>query len=221
MNLTIVYPFAGFNLKNAARHPGKHLADAVERKKNKYGDSFPATYLLILTAMSTCGEASSDVHALIKELAIRRVERRSDEHSDESQHLAEVTEVERLWRRFSFAIQQALSFRTRHHLCRRRVTLADSQQLRSHDPMPVQANCTEGRTRSKGQEGANGDGNEVEDREEGGNRNGDGGGNKRSGGNGNQYGKGSENTGKSGHENGSGNEKGEVGKRARVFAISR
>ena len=68
--------------------------------------------------MSTSGEVGSDVHALIKELAIRRVEHRSEIHSNESQHLAEGAEVARLRRRFSFVLQQALSFRTRHHLYR-------------------------------------------------------------------------------------------------------
>ena len=52
--------------------------------------------------MSTCDEVGSDVHALIKELAIRRVEHVSDIHSNESQHLAEGTEVARLQRRFYF-----------------------------------------------------------------------------------------------------------------------
>ena len=52
--------------------------------------------------MLTYGEVESNVHALIKELAIRRVEHRS-----ESQHLAEGTEVARLKRRFSFVLQQA------------------------------------------------------------------------------------------------------------------
>ena len=33
---------------------------------------------------TTCGEVGSDAHALIKELAIRRVEHRSETHSNES-----------------------------------------------------------------------------------------------------------------------------------------
>ena len=116
LDITIVNPCAGSNLGNTARHVGKHLADAVERKKNKYWGSFSATYSLIPLAMSTCGELGSDVHALIKELAIRRVKHRSETHSNESQHLAEGTEVPHLRRRFSFVLQQALSFRTRQHL---------------------------------------------------------------------------------------------------------
>ena len=44
LDITIVNPCAGSNLANAARHVGKHLADALERKKNKYRCSFPATY---------------------------------------------------------------------------------------------------------------------------------------------------------------------------------
>ena len=51
LDITIVNPCAGSNLGNAARHVGKHLADAVERKKNKYRGSFPATYSLLPLAM--------------------------------------------------------------------------------------------------------------------------------------------------------------------------
>ena len=96
LDIIIVNPCAGSNLGNAARHVGKHLADAVEQKKNKYRGSFPATYSLFPLAMSTCGEVGSDVHALIKELAIIRVEHRSETHSNESQYLAEGTQVARL-----------------------------------------------------------------------------------------------------------------------------
>ena len=116
LDITIVNPCAGSNLGNAARHVGKHLADAVERKKNKYRGSFPATYSLLPLAMSTCGDVGSGVHALIKELATSWVQHRSETYSNESQHLAEGTEVARLRRRFSFVLQQALSFRTRPSL---------------------------------------------------------------------------------------------------------
>ena len=156
LDITIVNPCAGSNLGNEARHAGKHLADAVERKKNKHQGSFPATYSLLPLVMSTCGEVGSDVHALIKELAIGRVEHRSETHSNESQHLAEGTEVARLRRRFSFVLQQALSFRTRHHLCRQGVALASTRQLRSQGPVSVQAHRTERVTGSEGREGANG-----------------------------------------------------------------
>ena len=107
--------------------------------------------------MSTCGDVGSDVHALIiKELAIRRVQHRSETYSNESQHLAEGTEVARLRRRFSFVLQQALPFRTRHHLCRQGVALASTRQFRSQGPASVQAHRTGGVTGSEGQEGANG-----------------------------------------------------------------
>ena len=98
LDITIANPCAGSNLGNAARHGGNHLADAVERKKNKYQGSFSATYSFLPLAMSTWGEVGSDVHALIKEFAIRRVEHRSETHSNESQHLAEEAEVARLRR---------------------------------------------------------------------------------------------------------------------------
>ena len=35
LDITTVNPCAGSNLGNAARHVGKHLAEVVERKKNK------------------------------------------------------------------------------------------------------------------------------------------------------------------------------------------
>ena len=150
LDITIVNPCAGSNLGNAARHVGKHLADAVERKNNEYRGSFPATYSLLPLAVSTCGEVGSDVHALTKELAIRRVQHRSVTHSDESQHLAEGTEVARLRRRFYFVLQRALPFRTSHHLCRQGVTLASTRQPRSQGPASVQAHRTGGVTRSGG-----------------------------------------------------------------------
>ena len=134
LDITIVNPYAGSNLGNAARHVGKHLADAVERKKNKYRGSFPATYSLLSLAMPTCGKVGSDVYALIKELAIRQVQHRSETRSNGSQHLAEATEVARLRRRFSFVLQQALSFRTRHHLCRQGVALASTRPPHSQGP---------------------------------------------------------------------------------------
>ena len=161
LDITIVNPCAGSNLGNAARHVGKHLADAVERKKNKYRGSFPATYSLLPLAMSTCDDVGSDVHALIKKLAIsaiRRVQHRSETFSNESQHLAEGTEVARFRRRFSFVLQQALSFRTRHHLCRQGVALASTRRPHSQGPASVQAHRTGGVTGSEGQEGANGSG---------------------------------------------------------------
>ena len=112
--------------------------------------------------MSTCGDVGSDVHALIKELAIRRVQHRSETYSNDSQHLAEGTEVARLRRRFSFALQQALSFRTRRHLCRQGVALASNRRPHSQGPASVQTHGTGGITGSEGQEGANGVGGGIE-----------------------------------------------------------
>ena len=106
--------------------------------------------------MSTRGDVGSDLHALIKELAIRRVQRRSETYSNEYQHLAEGTKVARLRRQFSFVLQQALSFRTRHHLCRQGVALASTRRPHSQGPASVQAHRTGGVTGSEGQEEANG-----------------------------------------------------------------
>ena len=136
------------NLINIHTHAHTHRAE--ERV------SFPATYSLLPLAMSTCGDVGSDMHALIKELAIRRVQHRSETYSNDSQHLAEGTEVARLRRRFSFVLQQELSCRTRHHLCRQGVALASTRQPHSQGPASVQAHRTGGATGSEGQEGANG-----------------------------------------------------------------
>ena len=103
----------------------------------------------------------SDVHALTKEVVIRRVEHRSEIHSNKSQHLAEGTEVKRLRRRLSFVLLQALSFCTRHYPCRQGVALANTRQLRSQGPVSVHAHRTEGVTGSEGREGANGVGGEI------------------------------------------------------------
>ena len=91
--LLSLIPCVSSNLKNAARHAEKHLADAIEREKKKYQSSFPATYFLLPLAMSMCGNAGSDVPALTKELATRQVEHRPEIDCNESQHLAEGREV--------------------------------------------------------------------------------------------------------------------------------
>ena len=173
LDITVVNPCAGSNLGNAARHVEKHLADAVERKKSKYWGSFSATYSLRPLAMSTCGEVDSDVRALIKKLAIRRVEHRSETNSNESQHLAEGAEVARLRWRFSFVLQSALSFRARHHLCRQRVALANTRQLRPS----IHTHRTDGLTESEGREAANGFGGGIGVGDGNGDGNGVGGGN--------------------------------------------
>ena len=153
---TIVNPCAGSNMENVARHVEEHLANVVERKNNQCRGLFLATYSLLLLAMSTCSEVGSDVHALIKELAIRRLEHRSETHSNESQHLVEGPVVARLRRHISFTLQEAFSFHTRRHLRRQRVALASTRQLRSQVPVSIQAHHTEVDTGCEGQEGANG-----------------------------------------------------------------
>ena len=70
LDLTLIIPFVSFHLENAARHPEKYVADAVERKKNMYRGSFPAIYSLLSLAISMCGEVDPDVHTLIKKLTI-------------------------------------------------------------------------------------------------------------------------------------------------------
>ena len=151
--------------------------------------------------MSTCGEIGSDVHALIKEIDIRRVEHGSKMHFDESQHLTEGTKVARLRRHSSFGLQQALSFCMRYHLCKQGVALASTRQLRSQGPVSVHAHHTEGVTGPEKQERTNGVGGGI--RVGGGN------------GDGNGIGVGNENGGGGERRNarGNGDESGDVGER--------
>ena len=95
-----------------------------------------------------------------------RVEHWLDIYPNKFQHLTEGTEVARLRLPLPFILQDALSFRSRHHLCRQGVALAGTRELRSQGPVSVHAHCTEGVTR-------------WEETNEVGDGNGDGGGNKR------------------------------------------
>ena len=76
-DITIVNPCASSNLENAAH-------DAGERKKTKYGGSFLATCSLPPFDVLMGHEVDSEGHALIKELAIRWVENRSETYSNRS-----------------------------------------------------------------------------------------------------------------------------------------
>lgn len=65
----IAIPCNSTNLESAALQTGKHLAGAVEWKKNKYRGSFPTTHSLFPLAMLACGELGPKVRVVIKELA--------------------------------------------------------------------------------------------------------------------------------------------------------
>ena len=135
LDITIVNPCASSNREDAARHVGKPFADPVERKKNKYRGSFPATCSLLPLTMSTCGGVGSDVHVLIKEVAIRRVEHRSDTHSNESQHLVEGTELTRLRDNY-------LLFYSRHfHSARTTISADRGWRLRAPDSSASKVRC--------------------------------------------------------------------------------
>ena len=121
-----------------------------------YRGSFPAPYSLLSLAMSTCGDVCADAHVPMKKLAPRRVEHMSMIYSKESQHLAEGAEVARFRQQFSFVLQQRISFRTRHDLCRQGVALVGTRQLHSQGPVSVHAHRTEGVTGSERRGGANG-----------------------------------------------------------------
>ena len=55
LDITLVNTCVSSDLKNVVCHAGKNLANAVERKNNKYRGSFPDTYSLLPLAMSKRG----------------------------------------------------------------------------------------------------------------------------------------------------------------------
>ena len=132
---TIGNSYASSNLENEARHAGKHLADTVEQKQNKFRGPFPATYSLFTFAMSKCGEVGSDVHAFIKELTIRRVEHRLKIHSDKSQHLTEKTGVA------SFGGNSLLFYRRPFHSAYVIISADRGWRLRAPDSSVRKARC--------------------------------------------------------------------------------
>ena len=108
--------------------------------------------------MSTCGEPGSDVHALIKELALRRVdpEHGSEIRFDECRHLAEGTEVARLTAAAHFCFYSWHFHSARGIIfAAREWRLGGIQKLHSQGPVPLQV------LRSEVWEGANGDGSGV------------------------------------------------------------
>ena len=178
LNITITNPCVGSNLGNATHHVGKHLADAVKRKKNKYRGSFPATYSLLPVPVVRLAQTSIPSSRARHQTGrahvgdtLQRVPTSGGRDGSSASSAA-----------ILFFLQQALSFHTRRHLCRQRVAIASTRQLRSQCPVSVQAHRTEGVTGSEGQKGTNGvgvgigvgggngDGNGVG----GGNRDGDG-----------------------------------------------
>ena len=60
-----------------------------------------------------------------------------------------------------FVLQQALSFHTRHHLCRQGLAFPSTRQLPSQGSVSVHAHRKEGITGSEGREGANGVGGRI------------------------------------------------------------
>lgn len=92
---TIVNSCISRNLGSVTRQTGNYLTDALERKKNKFRGSFHVIYSLFHLAMSTCGKRALEAHALIENIAHRRVYYRSELLSGVSRGLAEGEKVER------------------------------------------------------------------------------------------------------------------------------
>ena len=144
------------NLINTHTHTHTHTHTQSSGRKTRIGARSPLStpcflslcrhvVTLAQTCMPSSGNSPSDGYSTGRR-----------HNSNESQHLAEGTEVARLRRRFSFVLQQALSFRTRHHLCRQGVALASTRRPHSQGPASVQAHRTGEVTGPKGQKGANG-----------------------------------------------------------------
>ena len=132
LDLTVVNPCAPSNLDREVTRPGVALAEAAKRKHNKYRGTFPATYTLVPLAISMCGTLGADTQALIKAMAVRRVDLTGTALTGQARAAAEGRETAHLRRRFSFVLHQALSSRTRHHLCCQGVL-----SMAPHGPLPA------------------------------------------------------------------------------------
>lgn len=60
LDLKTVNLCASSNLEQQVKRPGSSITTAIKRKKNKYRDMFPASYTLVLLAVSMCGILGSD-----------------------------------------------------------------------------------------------------------------------------------------------------------------
>lgn len=114
VDITLINPFVSINLEIAGLETRNHLIDAVVLKKNKYQGLLPAIYYSLPLCMSMFGELGPEVHALIKELALRPVNESSEIISERSWRFTEGTELARLRERFSSVARLS----TRCRLCK-------------------------------------------------------------------------------------------------------
>jgi len=68
LDITIVNFCVSTDFKTAVRQTENPLTDEVERKKNKYRGSLPATYPFLHLSMWTYGDLGADVYAVIRSI---------------------------------------------------------------------------------------------------------------------------------------------------------
>ena len=126
LDLTVVNPSAASNIDREAANPGSLLRDAATKKRNKYRGTHPDTYCLLPVAVSMHGALGDEAQMLIEAMATRLVDLKGLPGDSHERPAAEGRKASELRRRFSFVLQQALSQRTRHHLCRQGVFSMES-----------------------------------------------------------------------------------------------
>ncbi|CAN0540996.1 unnamed protein product, partial [Laminaria digitata] len=110
-DVTVTNPLGPTALARAGTRAGSAIEEAVKAKDTKYGGKYRPTYKMIPLAFSTCGDYSSSVQALVKELGKTKAEMSADylEASDIAKLGIRARETGRLRRRLSLVLQKAVA----------------------------------------------------------------------------------------------------------------
>ncbi len=122
-DVTVTNPLGPTALARAGTRAGFAIEEATRAKKAKYGGTFRPTYKLVPLAFSTCGDQSSTVHDLVRELGKIKAEM-DDTYiaaSDSGKLGIRARETGRLRRRLSLVLQKALAYRTLRYMARQRI----------------------------------------------------------------------------------------------------
>ena len=123
-DVTVANPLGPSTLARSQQRTGFALEEAVKAKHIKYGGKCRPTYKLIPLAFSTCGDYSSSVHDLIKDMGRLRAEV-DDEYmlaGEQGKVALQARETGRLRRRLSIVVQKALAYRTLRYVGRQQVS---------------------------------------------------------------------------------------------------
>ena len=122
-DVTVTNPLGPTALARAGTRAGSALEEAIKAKKAKYGGTLRPTYKFLPLAFSTCGDQSSSVQDLVKELGRLKAEMDDDYllATDQGKLGIRARETGRLRRRLSIVMQKALAYRTLRYVARQAI----------------------------------------------------------------------------------------------------